>query len=171
MSKRKLTIGSDSDNDIVFKGRYIDPFHALLIEENNQFIIQDLGSTFGVTINGEKVVKPTTLKPSDQVKVGTQILDWQGLNHDDDNTENVTIIDLITPRSIIHKSNLKYLIILIIGSIISVTIGVPLIFDYFGDRIKFPLKSYTYETVIGLLILIGLISLNIIQKVIRGWNK
>jgi hypothetical protein len=43
-----------------------------------QFVVEDLGSTNGTAVNGQRISAPTVLKPGDTVQVGKSTLQFQG---------------------------------------------------------------------------------------------
>lgn len=62
----KLTIGSDSDNNIIIEDDLVSKFHAEITKDgNNQFFVCDLKSKFGVHLNGRKVEAREYLKDND----------------------------------------------------------------------------------------------------------
>lgn len=47
--------------------------HARIYREGVVFLVEDLGSSNGTFLNGEKVLQPTELRVSDKVEVGDQV--------------------------------------------------------------------------------------------------
>lgn len=69
---REYIIGRKSDIDIVIVEDMVSRMHAKLILSNGQVYIQDLGSTNGTFVNGERI-KRVRLKEGDRILVGTSL--------------------------------------------------------------------------------------------------
>ena len=70
---REIVIGRSSDLDMVLVEDMVSRKHAKIATADAQLIIQDLGSTNGTFVNGEKI-KKARLKEGDRVLIGTSIL-------------------------------------------------------------------------------------------------
>src|SRR6187200_592773 len=70
---REIIIGRSSDLDMVLVEDMVSRKHAKIETKGGQVIIQDLGSTNGTFVNGEKI-KKVRLKEGDRILVGTSIL-------------------------------------------------------------------------------------------------
>src|SRR4051794_17613032 len=71
--EREIVIGRSSDLDMVLVEDMVSRKHAKISTMGNQITIQDLGSTNGTFVNGEKV-KKMRLKEGDRILVGTSII-------------------------------------------------------------------------------------------------
>ncbi len=71
--KKELSIGRDDSNDISLDCLQISKRHAKLIRSGSEVVIDDLGSTNGVYINGNRVSRQT-IRPEDKVQIGTFII-------------------------------------------------------------------------------------------------
>lgn len=69
----ELIIGRSSDLDMVLVEDMVSRKHAKITTQNDQVIIQDLGSTNGTFVNGEKV-KRVRLHEGDRILIGTSII-------------------------------------------------------------------------------------------------
>jgi pSer/pThr/pTyr-binding forkhead associated (FHA) protein len=69
---REYIIGRKSDIDIVIVEDMVSRMHAKLVLTNGQVYIQDLGSTNGTFVNGERI-KRVRLKEGDRILVGTSL--------------------------------------------------------------------------------------------------
>jgi len=75
-----VTIGRAVENDIVITSRRVSREHARLQREGWRVILQDLGSTNGTFLNGERVLKPLALRDEDRIKVGDVVLTFHDPN-------------------------------------------------------------------------------------------
>ncbi|HVK67546.1 MAG TPA: DUF4388 domain-containing protein, partial [Polyangium sp.] len=70
---QELVVGRASDAGIVLVEEMVSRRHARFLLSNTDLTIEDLGSTNGTFVNGEKIQK-STLKEGDRVLIGTSIL-------------------------------------------------------------------------------------------------
>jgi pSer/pThr/pTyr-binding forkhead associated (FHA) protein len=70
---REIIIGRSSDLDMVLVEDMVSRKHAKITTDENAVTIQDLGSTNGTFVNGEKVRK-ADLKDGDRILIGTSII-------------------------------------------------------------------------------------------------
>ncbi|MEA2173416.1 MAG: transport system ATP-binding/permease protein [Blastocatellia bacterium] len=69
-----LTIGRAPDNDIKLDGLQISNHHARVLNTNGQIAIEDVGSTNGVYVNGERVSGRRALQNREIVQIGPFML-------------------------------------------------------------------------------------------------
>jgi len=74
-----VTIGRVSDNSIVIDDPQVSRHHASLTFEGGQWVLRDLGSTNGTTLNGKPVTAPAVVHDGDviglgEVMVGVQLV-------------------------------------------------------------------------------------------------
>lgn len=67
--KGENTIGRKKDNAICVPDAFVSGFHALLRVEES-WVLEDLGSTNGTFVNGEKIEAPTVVDASSALKFG-----------------------------------------------------------------------------------------------------
>jgi len=73
---KTFNIGRNASNDIILNDKMVSRRHAqLIVLDNGQVIIKDLGSSNGTFVNGNKVVE-WSLKPGDIVKCGSTFVKW-----------------------------------------------------------------------------------------------
>ena len=70
---KEIVVGRSSDLDMVLVEDMVSRRHARIACTDQQIVIEDLGSTNGTFVNGEKI-KRATLKEGDRVLIGTSIL-------------------------------------------------------------------------------------------------
>src|SRR5262249_14041596 len=70
---REIIVGRSSDLDMVLVEDMVSRKHAKITATGDQIVIQDLGSTNGTFVNGEKI-KKARLKEGDRILIGTSII-------------------------------------------------------------------------------------------------
>src|SRR5450432_2983613 len=70
---KQILVGRSSDLDMVLVEDMVSRKHARIAMQGDQIWIEDLGSTNGTFVNGEKI-KRARLKEGDRVLIGTSIL-------------------------------------------------------------------------------------------------
>ncbi len=71
--EKQILVGRSSDLDMVLVEDMVSRKHARIAMQGDQIWIEDLGSTNGTFVNGEKI-KRARLKEGDRVLIGTSIL-------------------------------------------------------------------------------------------------
>jgi pSer/pThr/pTyr-binding forkhead associated (FHA) protein len=66
-----LTIGRSNESNLIIRDDYTSTHHARLMLWNGRWVIQDLDSTNGTFVNGERVTVPTPIAPNTTVTIGT----------------------------------------------------------------------------------------------------
>ncbi|MDD2498783.1 MAG: FHA domain-containing protein [Desulfitobacteriaceae bacterium] len=62
-----VTIGRSARNDIILRDPYISGEHARISHIDGSYFLEDLDSTNGTFVNGEKINKPLILKNGDKI--------------------------------------------------------------------------------------------------------
>jgi hypothetical protein len=70
----QLVIGRDSSSSIAINDAEVSRKHARLNFQGGKYVIEDLGSTNGTFVNGQRLVSPVVLKSGDVVSLGEQIV-------------------------------------------------------------------------------------------------
>src|SRR5438067_11579371 len=70
---REIIVGRSSELDMVLVEDMVSRKHAKIATTADQIVIQDLGSTNGTFVNGEKI-KKVRLKEGDRILIGTSII-------------------------------------------------------------------------------------------------
>jgi predicted component of type VI protein secretion system len=70
----QLTIGRDSTNEITINDAEVSRRHARLTFQGGKFVLEDLGSTNGTFVNGQRLAGPRVLKAGEVVSFGEQIV-------------------------------------------------------------------------------------------------
>lgn len=87
LEKSELFIGRDLTNDIVINDAEISRRHARLVAQAGGYVLEDLGSTNGSFINGQRLTGPYILKSGETVTLGEHVtLVYEGIYSDPDAT-------------------------------------------------------------------------------------
>jgi pSer/pThr/pTyr-binding forkhead associated (FHA) protein len=73
LEKAEIFIGRDLGNDIVINDPEVSRRHARLYLQGNAYIIEDLGSTNGTSINGQHLTGPYMLRAGEQITFGERV--------------------------------------------------------------------------------------------------
>lgn len=68
-----LTIGRKDTNSIVLGDQHVSGNHAKVIVRNDSLYIEDLSSTNGTFLNGNKINGKVKLSNKDEIKIGTAV--------------------------------------------------------------------------------------------------
>lgn len=68
-----VSLGRKDTNSIVLRDQHVSGNHAKIILRNNGLFLEDLNSTNGTFLNGEKVNGKVKLTKKDELRVGTAI--------------------------------------------------------------------------------------------------
>lgn len=71
---KQVVIGRSSDLDMVLVEDMVSRKHAKITCQDGKVLIEDLGSTNGTFVNGEKILRAARLKEGDRILIGTSIL-------------------------------------------------------------------------------------------------
>lgn len=70
----QLNIGRDSTNEVAINDAEISRRHARLTFQGGKYVLEDLGSTNGTFVNGQRLAGPRVLKAGEVVSFGEQIV-------------------------------------------------------------------------------------------------
>jgi len=68
--KTLVQIGRDSTNDVVLPSPNVSRFHAQVERVGQRYRVEDLRSSNGTFVNGERIEGPVWLKPNDTIRIG-----------------------------------------------------------------------------------------------------
>jgi len=95
--KTVIQIGRDPGNDVVLTSPSVSRFHAQIVKVGQRYRVEDLRSSNGVFVNGERVEGSAWLKPEDSIRIGQfrfVMGQDQLAKYDDSNGMNVDVIRL-----------------------------------------------------------------------------
>jgi len=73
LTKEVALAGRDVTNDIVLGDAEVSRQHSRLTRSQGGIVLEDLGSTNGTFVNGERLVAPRQLRPGDLVGMGENV--------------------------------------------------------------------------------------------------
>jgi pSer/pThr/pTyr-binding forkhead associated (FHA) protein len=76
----ELTIGREQGAGMVIDDGGVSRLHARFTEENGAVVLEDLGSSNGTYVNGERISAPVELAAGDEVQVGGTVLQVEGID-------------------------------------------------------------------------------------------
>src|SRR5947209_12099766 len=74
----EITIGREDGNTVRLPERNISRRHARLVRDDGFFVIEDLGSSNGVRINGDRIDAPRRIQEGDLIQIGDYDLGLEG---------------------------------------------------------------------------------------------
>ena len=94
ITQTETQMGKGPRNDLVIADPAVSAAHALIRIENGEYVVNDLGSRNGTSVNGERITAPRTLKHGDVIGMGLSKLTFRLGNHSEtgaiQNTEIIT---------------------------------------------------------------------------------
>jgi predicted component of type VI protein secretion system len=73
LEKPEMFIGRDLSNDVVINDPEISRRHSRLFIQNGGYAVEDMGSTNGTSVNGQRLVAPQLLHPGDVLTFGERV--------------------------------------------------------------------------------------------------
>jgi len=69
-----ITIGRDSSNEITVNDAEVSRRHSRLSFQGGKYVLEDMGSTNGTFVNGQRLTGPRVLKSGEVISLGEQIV-------------------------------------------------------------------------------------------------
>jgi pSer/pThr/pTyr-binding forkhead associated (FHA) protein len=74
IEKPEIFLGRDQVNDIVINDPEVSRRHARFVLQGDDYIIEDLGSTNGSFIRGQRLAAPVVLRPGEMITLGEKVI-------------------------------------------------------------------------------------------------
>ncbi|MGI8903955.1 MAG: FhaA domain-containing protein [Solirubrobacteraceae bacterium] len=72
-----VTLGRGRDCDVVLKDANVSREHAEIRPRGGAWVLSDLGSTNGSSLNGRRINGPETVRAGDEIEVGTSVITFE----------------------------------------------------------------------------------------------
>ena len=73
--EEEMFLGRDEECEITISDSFTSQRHARIFLEENTLYLEDLTSTNGTFVNGEKIEKPHLLEQRDRIQIGNTVLE------------------------------------------------------------------------------------------------
>ncbi len=73
LQKSDIYIGRDPSNDLVISDAEVSRKHARLVWQSGGYILEDLGSTNGTFVNGQRLLGPHVMRPGEVIQLGENV--------------------------------------------------------------------------------------------------
>ncbi len=74
LDRDSMVIGRSSTSDLSLPDPFLSRYHARLYRENNDLLLEDLGSRNGTFLNGVAIDGPTRVEAGDEIRVSSSII-------------------------------------------------------------------------------------------------
>ena len=74
LDSEQISIGRDSSNGITVNDAEVSRRHSRLTFQGGKYVLEDLGSTNGTFVNGQRLTGPRVLKSGEVISLGEQIV-------------------------------------------------------------------------------------------------
>lgn len=74
LESEQINIGRDSSNEIAVNDAEVSRRHARLSFQGGKYVLEDMGSTNGTFVNGQRLTGPRVLKTGEVISLGEQIV-------------------------------------------------------------------------------------------------
>jgi len=86
LTKENVSVGRSTSNDIAINDSEVSRNHARIYLQSGGYVIEDLNSTNGTYINGQRLIGPHLLRPGETINLGENISLIVDLLYDEDVT-------------------------------------------------------------------------------------
>lgn len=73
IDKSEVFIGRDLNNEVVINDQEVSRRHARVFVQGGNYVIEDLGSTNGTSVNGQRIMGPYILKAGELITFGENV--------------------------------------------------------------------------------------------------
>lgn len=69
-----ISLGRKEDNTLILTDQYVSGHHVKVYVKNEKYAMEDLGSTNGTILNGERISGKVFIEPGDEIQIGSLVL-------------------------------------------------------------------------------------------------
>ncbi|MGH2729675.1 MAG: FHA domain-containing protein FhaB/FipA [Actinomycetota bacterium] len=73
----ELIIGRDEKCHVILDDTYVSQVHARIFAKDDNYMVEDLGSTNGTYLNRRRITQPTEVQRGDRIKIGMTVLEMR----------------------------------------------------------------------------------------------
>jgi pSer/pThr/pTyr-binding forkhead associated (FHA) protein len=73
LNKSEIYVGREVNNDVVVNEAEVSRKHARLVMQAGSYVLEDLGSTNGTYVNGQRLMGPHVLRPGELIMFGENV--------------------------------------------------------------------------------------------------
>lgn len=73
LTKNEIYLGRDINNEIIINDAEVSRRHARIILQAGGYVLEDLGSTNGTSVNGHRLMGPHVLRPGEVILLGENV--------------------------------------------------------------------------------------------------
>jgi len=99
LNKDRTTIGRADNNDIVVKDEAVSSQHCYISQRGNSFVLHDLNSTNGTTVNLQPVSTEAVLQNKQVIQVGASELMFEGAPEEGVTSTIQPVTDVVVEKS------------------------------------------------------------------------
>ncbi len=74
---KSISIGRKPHNDLSLQDHYVSATHALIVQQDDSFVLRDYHSTNGTVHNGHRIQDDVALSDGDEITIGTTTFRYQ----------------------------------------------------------------------------------------------
>jgi predicted component of type VI protein secretion system len=94
LDKEEIFIGRDVNSDVVISDSEVSRKHARIILQAGGYTLEDLGSTNGTFVNGQRLMGPHLLRPGELIMLGENV----SLTYEPGFDPDATMVSAPAPR-------------------------------------------------------------------------
>lgn len=91
LDKMELFLGREPGNDLVVNDPEVSRRHARLKKIGTQYLLEDMGSTNGTFLQGNRITLPVMLQSGDEIKIGERVVIRYEISQIDPNATVVSV--------------------------------------------------------------------------------
>lgn len=83
LGSNPVLIGREGNVDILLNSPEVSRKHARVVSMQGNYVVEDLGSANGTSLNGQSVTRPTTVKNKSQIKIADYLITLESQDSED----------------------------------------------------------------------------------------